>query len=239
MATIVSALLTNINSNRNIEKYIDYGRKLCNININKVIFIEEHIYNTYFINEKYPLTTFIFTSKDQLYLYKYTGDDLINFNKLCSDNPSKDTIEYMYVQCSKTEWIRSAIEINPYNSNQFVWVDFGIYHIMNNDEDLFIRVISDLNNKYYENIRISCGTCYNIETIYTHIQWFFLGGIFGGHKDKLIQFADLMKQKCIDIITKEKTIMWEVNIWFLIYLENNELFDRYIANHNPSMLAFY
>ena len=91
---------------------------------------------------------------------------------------------------------------------------------MNNDEELFIRVISDLNNKSYENIRISSGTCYNIETIYTHIQWFFLGGIFGGHKDKLIQFADLMKQKCINIITHEKIIMWEVNIWFLIYLEN-------------------
>ena len=68
---------------------------------------------------------------------------------------------------------------------------------------------------------------------------FILGGIFGGHKDKLIQFADLMKQKCIDIITKEKTIMWEVNIWFLIYLENNELFDRYIANHNAIMLVLY
>ena len=239
MATIVSALLTNVNSNRNIEKYIDCGKKLCNININKVIFIEENIYNTYFINEKYRLTTFIFTSKEHLYLYKYTDYDLTNFNKLCSDNPSKDTIEYMYVQCSKTEWIRVAIEQNPYNSDQFVWVDFGIYHIMNNDEDLFIRVISDLNNKSYENIRIGCGTCYNIETIYTHIQWFFLGGIFGGHKDKLIQFADLMKQKCIDIISKEKTIMWEVNIWFLIYLENNELFDRYIANHDASMIALY
>ena len=48
-----------------------------------------------------------------------------------------------------------------------------------------------------------------------------------------------MKQKCIDIITKEKTIMWEVNIWFLIYLENNKLFDRYIANHNGSMISLY
>ena len=239
MATIVSALLTNVNSNRNIEKYIDYGKKLCNININKVIFIEEHIFDTYFINEKYPLTTFIFTSKEQLYLYKYTGNYLTNFNKLFSDNPSKDTIEYMYVQCSKTEWVRMAIEINPYNTDQFVWVDFGIYHIMNNDEELFILIINDLNNKSYENIRIASSSCYNIETIYTHIQWFFLGGIFGGHKDKLIQFADLMKEKCIDIITNGKIIIWEVNIWFLIFLENYELFDRYIADHNASMLMWY
>jgi hypothetical protein len=239
MSTIVSALLTNINSNRNIEKYIEYGKKLCNININKVIFIEEYIFNTYFINEKYPLTTFIFTSKEQLYLYKYTNNDLTNFNKLYSDNPSKDTIEYIYVQCSKTEWVKTAIEINPYDSEQFVWVDFGIYHIMNNDEELFIRVISDLNNKSYENIRIASGMFYNIETIYTHIQWFFLGGIFGGHKDRLIEFANLMKEKCIHIITNEKTIMWEVNIWFLIFLENHNLFNRYISYHNANMLMWY
>jgi hypothetical protein len=238
MATIVSAFLTNINSNRNIEKYIEYGKKLCNININKVIFIEEHIFNTYFINENYPTTTFIFTSKDQLYLYKYNKDDLINFNKLCI-NTLKDTIEYMYVQCSKTEWVKTAIEENPYNSEQFVWVDFGIYHIMNNDENLFIQVISNLNNKSYENIRIPSGRFFNIENVFINIQWFFLGGIFGGHKDKLLEFADLMKEKCIDIITNEKTIIWEINIWSLIYLENQDLFDRYIADHNESMLMLY
>jgi hypothetical protein len=238
MATIISALLTNINSNRNIETYINYGKKLCNININKVIFIEEHIYNTYFIDDIYPLTTFIFTSKEQLYLYQYKHDDLINFNKLCTDNPSKDTIEYMYVQCSKTEWVKEAIEKNPYNSEQFIWVDFGIYHMINNEE-LFNKLIYDLCNKSYENIRIASGTYFNIENVYTNIQWLFLGSIFGGHKDKLLEFADLMKQKCIDIITDKKTIMWEINIWGLIYLEKSELFDRYNANHNESILRCY
>ena len=145
----------------------------------------------------------------------------------------------MYVICCKTECIRLAIELNIFNTNQFIWVDFGIYHIMNNDEELFIHLITNLNNKSYENIRIASGTCYNLEQIFTKIQWFFLGGIFGGHKDKLLEFADLMKQKCIDIMTNEKTIIWEVNIWFLIFLENQELFDRYIADHDASMFAFY
>lgn len=239
MTTIVSAFISNVNSNRNIENYIEYGKKLCSININKVIFIEEHIYNTYFKNQTFLLTIFIFITKEQLYFYKYNTEDLKNFNKLQTDNPSKDTIEYMYVQCSKTEWVRLAIELNIFNTNQFIWVDFGIYHIMNNDEQLFIHLINNLNNKSYENIRIASGICYNLEKFFTKIQWFFLGGIFGGHKDKLIEFADLMKKKCIDIMTNKKTIIWEVNIWFLIFLENQELFDRYIANHNPSMLAFY
>jgi hypothetical protein len=95
--TIVSGFLTNINSYRNVEKYIEYGKKLCKININKIIFIEESIYNAYFKDEICELTHFIFTSKEQLYLYKYK-DEIINFDKLSTDNPLKDTSQYMFVQ---------------------------------------------------------------------------------------------------------------------------------------------
>ncbi len=70
MTTIVSAFISNVNSNRNIENYIEYGKKLCSININKVIFIEEHIYNTYFKNQTFPLTIFIFISKLIFIIYR-------------------------------------------------------------------------------------------------------------------------------------------------------------------------
>jgi hypothetical protein len=237
MTTIVSGFLTNINSYRNIEKYIEYGKKLCKININKIIFIEESIYNTYFKDEIYELTHFIFTNKEQLYLYKY-NDELINFDKLSTDNPLKDTSQYMFVQNNKTEWVREAIEKNPYNSNQFIWIDFGIFHIINDDE-LFNKCIYEFKNKSYENIRIgACNFSYAF-SIYTHIHWLFLGGIFGGSSNKLIEFADLTKQKCIETIKNQKTIMWETNIWYLIYLENYKLFNPYIADHNKSMLIEY
>jgi hypothetical protein len=109
MTTIVSGLISIKNTNRSIEKYIEFGKKMCQININKVIFIEEYIFNLYFKDELYPTTTFYITNKENLYLYKYK-DELINFNKLYTDNPTKDTTEYMYIQCNKTEWIREAIE---------------------------------------------------------------------------------------------------------------------------------
>ena len=240
MTTIVSGFITNINSYRNIEKYIEFGKKLCKININKVIFIEEIIYNAYFKDETYESTTFIFTSKEQLYLYKYNENenDLINFNKLCTDNKSKDTIEYMFVQNNKTEWIREAIDKNPYNTNHFIWIDFGIFHIINDDE-LFNECICKFKNKSYENIRIGACNFTQALSIYTNIHWLFLGGIFGGSSKKLLEFADLTKRKCIETIQNKNTIMWEVNIWYLIYLEHQDLFDTYIANHNKTMLIEY
>jgi hypothetical protein len=75
--------------------------------------------------------------------------------------------------------------------------------------------------------------------IYKDIKWYFAGGVFGGNKEKLLIFADLMKQKCLQIISQEKTIMWEVNIWYLIYLENNELFYPYHCDHNDTILKNY
>lgn len=94
----------------------------------------------------------------------------------------------------------------------------------------------------HDNIRIA--SCWNLQehfnkNIYSHIAWFFAGSIFGGTASKLIDFADLMKDKCIDIITKRKSIMWEVNIWYLIYLENPNIFNSYICDHNISIISNY
>ena len=239
MTTIVSGLISIENTNRSIEKYIEFGKKLCQININKVIFIEKDIYNLYFKDKLdiYPTTTFYITSKENLYLHKYK-DELINFNKLQTDNPTKDTIEYMYIQCNKTEWVREAIEKNPYNSTQFIWIDFGIYHMIKEPE-IFNTVISEFKNKSYENIRISSGVSNEATSIYTQVHWGFLGSIFGGNSVKLLQLADLTKEKCIETIKNQKLIMWEINIWFLVLLEHEELFDRYFCNHNQSILIDY
>jgi hypothetical protein len=33
--------------------------------------------------------------------------------------------------------------------------------------------------------------------------------------------------------------MWEVNIWFLVWKDNSELFDAYIADHNTTIISKY
>ena len=239
MTTIVSALLTNMNSFRSIDKYIEYGKKLINSEQNKIIFIEEDVYTSYIKNEimNNSNTVFIFINKLDLYFYEYY-DKLNNFN-IITDNPSKDTIEYMFVQCNKTEWIREAIIKNPFNSDQFIWIDFGCYHFINNDEE-FYKCLNNLNTKSYETVRIARGHL-NLtdKDISKNIIWFFLGSIFGGHKDALLQFADIMKHKCIDIMENNKTIFWEVNIWYLIHNEFPDLFLGYNADNNLSILTNY
>ena len=240
MTTIVSGFLSISNGNRSIEKYVEVGIKLLNINVPKIIFADELMYEKIkaYDNE---YTKIILYDKSESCLYPYINDDCLSKFKVNTDAPSKDTMEYMFVQCNKTEWIKKAIEINCFNTTQFVWVDFGIRHLMTTDDN-FNKYVLNLQNNSYTNVRIgsiwNVNNVYNIN-IYKNVAWYFAGSTFGGHKDALLIFAEKMKTQCLKIITEHQTLMWEVNIWYLIYQENKELFDCYRCNHNDSILDNY
>ena len=235
----------------------------------RIVFIERKVYNDFFSTTannmlkvfNYEGKIFEFIIKENIifvmfektdnYLYKYI-DNIKEFN-INTDNPCKDTLEYMLVQCHKTEWIKIAIHLFNYiNQNdsievEFMWIDFGIYHIFNNNDSLFYNEIYKLNNKDskgYKKNKLRIGSCihpsrtYHTD-IYKTIAWYFAGGVLGGSSESLLQFAELMKSECINIIKEIKHLMWEVNVWYLIYLKNPELFDVYICDHNPSIISNY
>jgi len=249
-ATIVSAFVSNVNSFRNVEQYIDYGRRLLKTNdIKKIIFIEKSVYDQYLHDNNYQNTHFVFIEKNDIYLYEHI-DKITEFD-MTSCNPMKDTLEYMFVQSNKTEWIKQAIELDPFQTEQFIWVDFGIYHMMNIDfgkydiidDDEFNELIYKMTQKNYQQVR--AGGCWDLNSYYhqeyyTQPMWYFGGSVFGGDKASLCKFADLMKQRCLNIISERKTFVWEVNIWYIIYLENKELFDIYRTyEHGKIMVSKY
>lgn len=243
--TLVTAFMANVNSNktRALDDYIELGVSLLNANINKVVFIDDSIFDAFInINYNNENTKIIPFKKESLYLYDYKNN-LDNFN-LATDNYDKDTYEYMFTICGKTEWVRMAIDLNIFNSDQFVWVDFGIKHVFHGfQESEYIQKIERLNTVSYDNVRIGsiwdARTIFPGKDIFSEILWYFAGGVFGGSKNALGEFADLTKKMCISVIENKKSIMWEVNIWYLVYLENSSLFDFYTCDHNHSLIDNY
>jgi hypothetical protein len=265
----VSAFITNIHKNdKSIENYIDYANKMINLNMNQFVFIEKHVFKEYLkycdnetINyfeyengDTFEYTIFgniyfIFFEKKNMYLYEYK--DVITDFQMITDNPNKDTIDYMFVQSFKTEWLKMAIffikqkqEINV-NDTEFVWLDFGLFHMIK-DEEVFKNEMNNLKDRTLLNLhnKVRIGGCWGFQAyhdinIYKKITWYFAGSLFGGSSNKLVEFADLMKKKCLEIIKERKTFVWEVNIWYLIYLENPHLFDYYFCDHNPSIITNY
>jgi len=267
MTTIVSAFISNINSRKEIDinKYYQNGKLLLKSSVPKIIFLDEVMLNL--VGEDYDKlnTILIKINREDSYLYNYK--DLLSKFKLNADK-NKDTIDYIFTMCNKTEWMKTAILLNKFNTDNFIWIDFGIRYIFKCSDDEFVEKVNNLHNKIYNKIRI--GKIWNIDEIYRYsedeftlkdpillqkynyplepgyiyniyntITWAFAGGIIGGHKDKILLMADKMKNKCIEIIQTKNTLMWETNIWHLIYIDNKELFDTYYCNHDNTLLDNY
>lgn len=255
---LVSAFLTNINERHNqdinnhvkIVKYIENGKKILTAPINKIIFIDKSLMDE-FKDYQNEYTSLIPITKEDLYLNSYKNK--ITQFSLNTTYPEKDSLDYMLLMCNKTEFMRKAIETDPFtplcvsdNKNtQFIWLDFGINYICKCSDEEFIQKIMKLsNNCDSEKVRLgsiilwdpNIAYSYNI---YKDIVWYFTGGILGGNKESLVKFADLVKEKCIETITTHKTIMWEINIWYLVYKDHPELFSYYKCDHNDSLIDNY
>jgi len=154
--TIVTAFMTKINNIdfRSHDKYIDYGNKLLSLNLPIVMFIEQYMYDLHYKENlsKYPSCRFVIFERYENYLYEYLSQ--VTKYEVKTNNPSKDTIGYMFVQCHKTEWLRKAIELNPFHTENFVWIDFGIYHMIKNDE-ILKESVAELAMKQYPSVRIA------------------------------------------------------------------------------------
>ena len=242
MSTLVSAFISNVNGRYNdtLTLYYNFGKLLLKSNSPKIIFVDEPMFDL--IGDEYDKsnTVIIKIISTDIYLYDYNSN-LSNF-VVNSTNHSKDTKEFMFTICNKTEWIKEAILLNYFGTTDFIWVDFGIRHVFKCSDEEFIEKLNKLKYKTYNGVRI--GSIWNLDMIYNidiykDIMWYFAGGVFGGNANFLLRFSELMKDKCVDIITKSNTIMWEVNIWYLIYIETKEIFDIYNCNHDNTIIDNY
>ena len=241
-ATIVSAFMANINyrADRSYNKYLMLAKQLLNIPINKVIFVDSSVLHhfTEFANENTTIIPFV---KDANYLYEYK-DKLTDF-KLNTKNPAKDTIEYMFTMGFKTEFVRKAIQLNNYNASQFIWLDLGIKHMMDISEEEFAKKVLRLQYLEYP-IHVRIATIWNPDynydiDLYKDICWCFAGSIFGGNIKSLLEFADLTKETSLNIMSEKKTLMWEINVWKLIYNMDRWKFLYYTCSHDNSIVDNY
>lgn len=234
---IVSAFVRTNIVHRDIISYVKMGEELLNVNTDKIVFLEKDVYEQYFKGHTYPKTQIILSEWSDCYL---SNISVPNF-ELKTDNPTKDTLDYIKVQCSKTEWLEKAIKLRPDN-DQFVWIDFGIRHIFNGSVEEFQHLLININNKVYDKIRYP--GCRPLQVpfhldITKHISWFFCGGIIGGQKDVISWFAQRVKSLCTTLIQEKGILMWEVNIWYIIASNDPTMFDLYLSDHNIRMIRDY
>jgi len=232
----VSAFIADANSHRNRETYINLGKELLQIPICKVIFIEPE--NVVFLGEDYnkKFNKIVPFSKDEL-MFSDIGEVALP----SVINSTKDTKQYMVVINNKTNWVKLAIEMNPFQTDQFVWVDFGMAHLFHNNSEKYKKAFEKIPQRTYNKVRIASiwdPTKTVRKNIFHQPLWYFAGGVFGGDRKSLLSFHAVFVQT-IRAHLAQGRLTWEVNFWYQVYKQVPTLFDPYCGSHDPSCLEAY
>jgi hypothetical protein len=159
--TIVSAFvdlyrLDSSYENKSLRHYLKLGRKLIALRIPKIIFIESHILPLV-TSEHDNMTTFIIIDANTLWLMDECSD-LNDSKRVKTETTGKDTILYMILMLNKTKWIQRAMSLNVYQTQQFMWLDFGVFHIAQ-CEDTMAENINQSCQQQLGDDRIRIATC--------------------------------------------------------------------------------
>jgi hypothetical protein len=134
------------------------------------------------------------------------------------------TIECYILWNSKLWFVKQAIDLNPFQSDKFVWTDIGCLR----DETIIHKT-----TKYpiYEKISLGKIDIVLLQEFQDHTQTFFLdeihfaGAMFGSDSETMLQFYYLFYAKLDTFIREDKFIGCDQQTISSVYNENRELFN--------------
>ena len=135
---------------------------------------------------------------------------------------------------------------------EYVWIDFGAFHMFGGSVDRFQVALFELRNRIDKRLSREGGSgqviriagCWDPNgadrgDIYRDINWTFAGSVFGGSAAAIHDFGLRMREKCFQVLRERNHLMWEINVWVLIFLDAPGLFSWYRSDHNHVLFDGY
>ena len=143
-------------------------------------------------------------------------------------NESKDSAEYLWIQCRKLEILERALEHTdrPY----LAWIDFRIFHIFPETRACQERLVA-IENHPWEHSKILAPGCWpsgNYDP-WSRILWRFCGGFLLAPRDCVKEAAARQAEL---VFGNMPELTWEVNYW----TQMEDHFQWYKGDHNASIL---
>lgn len=209
---------------RTAEEYKCYFDKLVETNISIVLFLDKQFDWTFPSNVVvYPV------SLEECWVSTHIPKD-VTLSKFRKDN----TREYMMIQNSKPEFLYKASQINPFQTEWFAWIDFGIVHVFKTPETTLERLkkleIPDKKGVYMSGI---WPAIMPYENYLFGVCWRFAGGFVVAHKDLIHPFLLSCQRRILERLPE---FTWEVNIW--ADLEHTFPIKWLPAEHNDSIIPY-
>lgn len=204
---------------RKINDYIALGRSMLDIDLPMIIFTDDM--TVYKETERYRTEkdlhektmivqvpfeeTFFYKDLD---LLKQRMEEYTLFNR----NPAKDTPLYVLVNNNKFDFLERAMAQNPFGSDFFFWMDYGIQHCAKaspadwasvaNEWPAYIRQ----DRTHIHQLRIHPTKKDDAQTWkdYFHTIYHHIGGsCFGGYRDCVLEYSRLFKEQWDTMLHKE------------------------------------
>jgi len=218
--------------NHPIERYLKFADEyILKLPYNLIVFTDSIDVADY-IREKRKEKLYIFNVPfEDTHYYKHltTIVELQSKFNIINGNREHETPLYIILNNNKFYFMEKAIELNPFNSEHFIWIDFGINHVAKNPEKInewFLFIPDKIKqlciNPYIENI--------DNKTMFKYIYHHIAGGLFSGSKENLLKYCNLFKEKTEQIYSEEWYQIDEA-VMTMVQRENPDLFDLYYGDY--------
>lgn len=240
---VTSFIDLNILETRSEEKssntYKILGNSLLNLPFNFIVFMDSETRKSFPPDS--DRVKFIIQELKDFPIYNEIDKSTVSLQSKTL-TPTKDSYNYMVLMLSKTYMVKCAILSGLFKTDRYSWIDFGILHIINqNESDIFYKSMVKINEYTSSTKKIRIPGCYcdrivGYKIIVDVPDWTFCGGFFSGEVAELLEFSKKVEDS-IKILKELKIICWEVNLWAYLYRLDSTIFEWYLADHNISMLS--
>jgi hypothetical protein len=228
----------SIESNRKMDKYLDLSKQfLLQLPFPIIFFIDEnkHTYNTIY-NTRKDLNLLQFTyiyiydiKKTYFYQYLEKLEELQNIYHIRNGDLEHETPLYIILNNNKFDFIDTAIDLNPFNSSHFAWIDFGINHVSLNNEAIFHWIFNIPDkvkqlciNPYTEDIPA--------KNYFEYIYHNTAGGLFSGSIQNMKKYSELFKKKTEEIYC-DNWYQIDEAVMAIVQKDNPLLFDLFYGDY--------
>jgi hypothetical protein len=227
--------ISGSNLNHSVNRYIELSKQfLLKLPYNLIIFTDdEEIISI--INEErknYSEKTFIVNKPFENTYYYKDLDRLKQLQKeftIVNGSLEHETPMYIILNNNKFCFINESIELNPFKSSHFIWMDFAINHVA-----LDCEKIHEWINKVPDKIKQMCINPYieniHYKNMFQYIYHHTAGGLFSGSSENLIKYCNLFKEKT-EKIYSENWYQIDEAVMTIIQRENPDLFDFFYGDY--------
>lgn len=208
-----------------MNNYLELSRHMLSVRLPMVVFTDEeeivdHVYKTRLEYGLLDKTLIISLPFEHTFFYKdleILKQRMEEFH-IINWNQEKDTPLYVLLNNNKFDFLKRSMEINPFQTDFFLWMDMGIQHCTKATEKEWLE-ISDTwppfiqqDRDHIHQLRIHTVTKPDdmswkdyFRMIYHHVG----GGLFGGHKDRVEEYIRLFQDQWHKILYEEN--WWQLD----------------------------